>query len=122
MRALPLNFSQHIGVIGMLFAGAPFAYAQTTDYENPVKWDTLIEFLNAFFGVLITLGTILLAVMIIYTGYLFVIAQGNAEKLTTAKRAFVWVLVGGAILLGAWALQLGISDTILEMRANGNTT
>ncbi len=51
-------------------------------------------------------------VFIVYSGFLFVFAQGNPEKLSTAKRNFMWTIVGMALLLGAWALAQLIDNTL----------
>ena len=37
----------------------------------------------------------------IYSGFLFVSAQGDANKLSEAKKAFLWTVIGAAIILGA---------------------
>lgn len=67
-------------------------------------------------GVVIPIAVPLLAIAIIYTGFLFVQARGKPEKITKAKEALKWTLIGGAIILGAYiiaeALQSTISDII----------
>lgn len=59
---------------------------------------------------LIQFGTLLLAVMIVWTGFLFVTAGGSEDKLKTAKASLLWTIVGGAIILGA----LGISELVFD--------
>jgi len=50
--------------------------------------------------------------MLVYVGYLFVTARGNDTKLTTAKSALLWTVVGALILLGAEAIALAIQATV----------
>lgn len=52
------------------------------------------------------------ALAIIYSGFLFVTAMGNSEKLTRAKNALLYSLIGAAILLGSWAIANLIVETI----------
>jgi hypothetical protein len=50
--------------------------------------------------------------MIVYVGFLFVAAQGNAEKISSARSALVWTIIGGLLLLGASAIELVIEATV----------
>ena len=58
------------------------------------------------------LGIPVVALAIIYSGFLFVAARGNSEKLTKAKDTLLYTVIGAAILLGAWAIAQMISATI----------
>lgn len=60
----------------------------------------------------LTVGIPVVALAIIYCGFLFVAARGNSEKLTKAKDALLWTLIGAAVLLGAWAIASMISATV----------
>lgn len=53
-----------------------------------------------------------IALAIIYSGFLFVSAMGNTEKLKKAKDALLYTLIGAAILLGSWAIAKLIADTV----------
>lgn len=53
-----------------------------------------------------------IALAIIYSGFLFVSAMGNSEKLKKAKDALLYTLIGAAILLGSWAIAKLIADTV----------
>ncbi len=60
-------------------------------------------------------GIPLIALAVIYCGFLFVFARGNEEKLTKAKDALLYTLIGAAILLGSWAIAQLISETVLAL-------
>jgi len=60
----------------------------------------------------ITIGIPIVALAIIYCGFLFVFARGNSEKLTSAKQSLLYTLIGAAILLGALAIAQMISGTV----------
>ena len=58
------------------------------------------------------IGIPVVALAIIYSGFLFVFARGNSEKLSKAKDTLLYTLVGAAILLGSWAIALMIEATV----------
>lgn len=61
------------------------------------------------------IGIPVVALAIIYCGFLFVSASGNTDKLTKAKDALLWTLIGAAVLLGSWAIAKMISATVLAL-------
>lgn len=77
---------------------------------------SLQDFLRAILGGVVEIGTIILIMMLVYVGFLFVAARGNAEKLQGAKSALVWTVIGGLVLLGATAIQLVIEGTVNSLR------
>jgi len=79
---------------------------------NPLKVKTVSAVFKAVFKMVAEIGAVALAIMIIYTGFLFVLAQGNETELQKAKSSLQWVLIGGALVLGAWALSEAIGTTI----------
>ncbi len=82
---------------------------------NPVKYNTINEFLKVILEGVIRLGIPVIALAVIYSGFLFVTAMGNPEKLTKAKEALLYTLIGAAILLGSWAIAQLISETVLSI-------
>jgi hypothetical protein len=61
---------------------------------------------------LIQFGTLLLAVMIVWTGFLFVKSGGAPDQLATAKKSLIATIIGGAIILGAMGLSELVVDTV----------
>ena len=57
-------------------------------------------------------GIPVVALAIIYCGFLFVKARGNPEELGKAKDALLYTIIGAAILLGSWAIAQMISATV----------
>ena len=81
---------------------------------NPLgTTNTLPALIQTILQGALTIGIPIVALAIIYCGFLFVFARGNSEKLTKAKGALMWTLVGAAILLGAYAIAQMISATLL---------
>lgn len=63
----------------------------------------------------IKIGIPVIALAIIYSGFLFVFARGNSEKLNKAKDSLLYTIIGAAILLGSWAIAKMISSTVLAL-------
>lgn len=72
----------------------------------------LMNFLNSILKLVIQIGAVVVVLMLVYVGFLFVVAQGNESKLTTAKNALLWTVIGALVLLGAQAIASGIQATI----------
>ncbi len=83
--------------------------------QNPIQADNVIELIKTLLEGIIKIGMPIIALMLVYSGFLFVFARGNSEKLKTAKNAFIYTVLGAAILLGSWAIAQLISETVLQL-------
>jgi len=84
--------------------------------NNPIPNITSINgFVKALLEGIIKIGIPIVAIAIIYSGFLFVTAQGKEAKITEAKQALIYTLAGAAILLGSWALAQLISETVIKL-------
>jgi hypothetical protein len=79
---------------------------------NPLQSQTIPAFLFKIIDVLLIFALPLIILYIMYAGYLFVTAAGNAEKVSGAKSALLWSVVGGVIVLGARLIISVIEGTI----------
>ncbi|MCM2339259.1 MAG: pilin [Burkholderiales bacterium] len=79
---------------------------------NPIESKTLTQLIEKVLVGIVKLGMPIIVLAIIYSGFLFVAAQGNSEKLDEAKRSLIYTLIGAAILLGSWGLAQLITDTV----------
>jgi hypothetical protein len=52
---------------------------------------------------------------IIYSGFLFVTARGNQETLTQAKKALLYSVIGGVVVIGAELIGMIITNTAGEL-------
>jgi len=87
-------------------------------FDNPIKGTDSIDALIAvILGFIVTVGTPIVVIMIIFSGFKFVAARGNPAKLEEAKRSLIWVLVGAAIILGATVLKSVITGTVADIRS-----
>ncbi len=83
-------------------------------FQNPLcnGLDTVAGFTEAFLNVVTQILFPVAVLFIVYSGFLFVMARGNSDKLGEAKSNFLWVVIGVALLLGAFALATLIKGTI----------
>lgn len=83
---------------------------------NPVpKITSIPNLIQTILEGALKIGFPIVALAIIYCGFLFVSARGKPEEITKAKGALSWTLVGAAILLGSWAIAKLISATVLAL-------
>jgi hypothetical protein len=109
----------------ILIASPVISFAQNTEsgnpistqgkIVNPINQDSLTGLIQTLLVGMIKVGIPIVALAIIYCGFLFVSARGNTEKLTQAKSALLYTLIGAAILLGSWAIAQLISNTVLAL-------
>ncbi len=85
---------------------------------NPFKTNNIQDLISSIVNdILIPIGGVIAVMMIIYAGFLFVTARGNDTKITEAKKALLWAVIGTAILLGAWVISQAIGTTIDQLKA-----
>lgn len=83
---------------------------------NPIAAPDFQTFIKKVLDVVLQIGVPVAAIALVYSGFLFVKARGNAQELETAKKAFVWTVLGVAILLGAWLFATVIDTTIRNLK------
>ncbi len=69
-------------------------------------------------NIVMPIGAVIVVFFLIYSGYLFVTAQGSEDKLEDAKKMFYGVVIGAVILLGSWAIALAIKGTVCQIADN----
>lgn len=80
--------------------------------NNPLKATSITEFLKQVLDVILIFAVPVVVFFIIFAGFLFVTAQGNQEKLSKAKSALMWAIVGGVLVLGAKVILTVIEGTV----------
>jgi hypothetical protein len=95
-----------------------FVFAQGSTLVNPLQFNTIQDFLKGVLGAVMYIGLPIIALIIVYSGFLFITSQGNTEKIRAAKYNFMWVVIGTGVFLGAWALTGIIAGTINLLRDN----
>ncbi|MBI5306321.1 hypothetical protein HZB04_01925 [Candidatus Wolfebacteria bacterium] len=95
-----------------------FVLAQTgcTDkvckLTNPLEGKTLTNLIEAFSNFLITVGSFILPIMVLYGAYLILTAGDKAEQVTSGKHVILWAVVGFIIILIASGIKFIIGDVL----------
>jgi hypothetical protein len=94
--------------------GGPAPTAAVT-INNPIKANNVQDFVKTILEGIIRIGIPIVAIAIIYSGFLFVAARGKPDKIKEAKDALLYTVIGAAVLLGSWAIAQLISETVLAL-------
>ncbi len=65
--------------------------------------------------VVLPIGGVIAVLAFIFSGFLYVTAQGNETKLKEAHRALLYTSIGTAVLLGAWVIANVVCRTIAAL-------
>lgn len=101
-------------VAPIVIALAP-ALLRATGLTDPLGNITLYNFLFTILNAVIYILFPVIVLMLVYTGFLFVAAQGNPAKIQEARRALVWTIIGALVLLGAKAIALAVQATVDDL-------
>lgn len=83
--------------------------------ENPIGPDSIQELLAVILSAIVQIAIPFLVLAVMWVGFLFVAARGNPEKLSKAKQALFFTLIGALIILGAQTLATVLSGTIEQL-------
>ncbi len=84
--------------------------------QNPLSVGSdICTVLIAILNIVVRIGSIIAVLLIIWCGYKFIEAQGNPTKLTSAKKAFMWTIVGTAVLLGSSVIANVVVNTVFSV-------
>lgn len=105
-----------IFVLGVVFVHAEPAV--NVNLPNPFSGDnSLFDLLRKVINdILLPIGGVLAVLAFIYSGFLYVTAQGNEAKLKIAHKALLYTAIGTAVLLGSWVISQVIKNTIDQLR------
>ncbi len=98
------------GQIGGTQAGQPGGIYTV---PNPLKGPTtLLGVLAVVLDVVVQVGAVIAVLFIIWSGFLFITAQGNPEKIRIAKSTLYTTLVGTALVLGSSVIASILVNTV----------
>lgn len=90
----------------------------TTDNKlrNPLKVESITELLNLILDKIILVAvTLVLPLAIVYSGFLFIKAQGRPDEIKRAKQVLMWTVIGAAVILGAKLIATILAETITSL-------
>ncbi len=117
-KYLPYIYSICFNVSFLFLLGVLFVHAESTApvFTNPLGDVDLKGFLLRIIDAVIVIIFPILVLMIVYVGFRYVAARGNPAEIKNLHQALLWTVVGGAIIIGAKALALGIEATVTQIQ------
>ncbi len=103
---------QRFFALALAFMIPGLALAQGTGLVNPLRAGSLPELVAVILQAVVELGSIAIVLMLVWSGFLFVKAQGNPGELETARKALFNTVIGGLLLLGASGIALILRSTV----------
>jgi hypothetical protein len=82
---------------------------------SPTGNVSLQGFIAAALMAMVKIAMPIITIFIVYSGFLFVTAQGNKAKLETAKTNFFYSVLGALLILSAWVLANLIGNTVTQL-------
>ena len=84
---------------------------------NPLgnKVNNLPAFIYMILGIVFQIGVVVSVLFLMYVGFMFVTARGDTAKLETARTAFLYTVIGIALLLGAELIASIIGSTVNQV-------
>ena len=100
----------------LAFAADPMSGA-TPGIQNPLasSFSNIPLFIAGFLKVMVQVGLPIVALFLLYSGFLFASAGGNSSKLEAAKENFKYVIIGSLLILGAWVIATIIGNTVSQI-------
>lgn len=91
--------------------------AAAAGLDNPLSenYSSIPQFISGALKVMVMVALPIITLFMVYSGFLFVLAQGNQEQLSKAKTNFVYVVIGAILILGAWVFASLLGGTISEL-------
>lgn len=93
--------------------GTPFGTdPNAPKLQNPIKFNSFSELAAQVTKTAVEILLPFVVLAFIWSGFLFVRAQGNQTELENAKKNIWWSIIGAFILMGAWGFATMISQTV----------
>jgi hypothetical protein len=86
--------------------------AETETFGNILAFPSVEALLVAILNVAIIISTPIVVLYIIYAGFMYVTARGDAEQVKQASRALTYGVIGGVIIVGGVAIVQIMSSVV----------
>ena len=117
MKITHRAYGTAVAVISVLVLAPALAVAQSKTLANPLSsdFDSIPKFIAGALRLVVVVGLPIISLLIVYAGFLFLLARGNPEQLNAAKRNLLYVIIGSILLLGAWVIATLIGGTVSQL-------
>ena len=85
--------------------------------ENPLNpaYSNISGFVEGVLRAVVMIALPIVTFFIVYAGFLYVSARGNATQLEKAHKNLLYVIIGAILILGAWVLATLIGGTVTQI-------
>ena len=102
-------------ILGFCAFALPLAFAAAQSLENPTRFPSIERFIEGVLRAVVYIAIPVIALFMVYAGFLFVKARGNSSQIDEAKKNFVYVVLGAILILGAWVFATLIGATVSQL-------
>jgi len=88
---------------------------EAASLKSPLADTSIAGFIQSVLKAVVAIALPVVSFFIVYSGFRFILAQGNDDKLTKAKANFTWLIVGTLLILGAWAIAVLLTGTVQDI-------
>lgn len=118
------KFFTYCFVLIIIFIGASFLFSFSVlaegggttgsgiSLESPINATSFTTLADNIIDFLIKIGAPIAVIVVIYAGFLFMTSGGNEEKVTKAKSALTWAVVGLAVLIVAKSVTTILNELL----------
>ena len=112
-----LNSRFYIPILSLAMPLFANAASYSLNYKNLLKLncDTIPACLELIFRAARDIAFPIAVIFILWSGFLFVSAGGNPEKIKTARTTLLWAIIGLVVVTGAWTLSVAFKDSFLGL-------
>lgn len=82
--------------------------------QNPLKVNSIEEVIYLGIDLLIYVGVAFSIIAIIFVGFQFVMAQGNPKEIDVAKKRFLNIIIGLAVLISSKVIVEIVKNTFIQ--------
>lgn len=114
-RLLPTALSSVLTAFVIFVCTVDMCFAGNARLVNLINAPDIQTFLLKVIDILLVFALPIIILFIMYAGYLYVTAKGNASKIEEAHSALLWAVIGGVIVLGARVIFTVINGTVRSL-------
>lgn len=82
------------------------------NFDNPLTFGSIPELLLAVLNVFIIISIPIVIFFLILSGFNYVTARGNPEKISKASKSLMYGVIGGVIILSSVAIMKIVQDVV----------
>lgn len=90
---------------------------ESTTLKNPLNVDSIEDLISGILNIVLILAVPVIVFFIIYAGFLYATARGNAEQVKKATTALTYAIIGGVLIIGSVAIAEIVKQLVYSFQA-----